>query len=302
MKVLVAGASGAIGRPLVKRLVEAGHAVTGLSRTEHGLTRLRGIGAEAIGVDALDQDAIRNAVRSVAPEIVIDQLTSLPADPAKLNDAGPGDRNLRRVGGGHLYAAAQAFGVRRYLQQSCGFLLRATAELADEASELRLDGPEGVGDNSRMYADLEARCFSSQTMEGVALRVGFFYGEGTWYWPDGGAASAARTAGLPIVGAGDATWSFVHVDDAAAATVSAMTAAAGTYVITDDTPVPVNTWLPAFARWVGGPEPTRIEGSAGLQAAGAVARYYHHNLSGATNVKAKAELEFAPRRLAWLDD
>lgn len=295
MKVLVAGATGAIGLPLVEALLGAGHEVVGMSRKEEGAHQLAKLGAQARVLDAMDEAAVRDVVRLAKPEVVIDQLTSLPADPSKLNEAGPKDQELRLVGGSHLFTVARDFGVQRYIQQSCGFLLDGSGGLADEASPLRTTAPGNVSTNAAMYAELERRCFSSAEMEGVALRVGFFYGPGTWYWPDGGAARAAKERKLPIIAGGGATWSFVHVNDAAAATVAALTAPGGTYVLVDDDPVKVKQWIPEFARWVGAPAPEQVAAAD----VGAEAAYYHQALSGASNQKAKKHLGFQPQPLAW---
>lgn len=296
MRVLVAGATGAIGRPLIEALLAAGHEVIGTSRKQEGAQRLVATGAEATILDAMDEAAVREAVRLTKPQIIIDQLTSLPADPARLNEAGPKDQELRLVGGGHLFAAAREFGVQRYIQQSCAFLLEASDGLADETSPLRTNAPGNVGTNATMYANLEHRCFSSNDLEGVALRVGFFYGPGTWYWPDGGAAEAAQDEDLPVVGGGGATWSFVHVDDVAAGTVAALTAPAGIYNLVDDDPVKVSRWVPEFSRWIGAPAPAHLAADSAV----AEAVYYHQMLSGASNHKSKEFLGFQPRRLAWL--
>lgn len=295
MKVFVAGATGAIGRPLIKALVNAGHEVIGTSRKRAGLEVLTALGAQAILLDAMNEGAVRDAVRSTEPQVVIDQLTSLPADPAKLNEAGPRDQELRLVGGGHLHAAAREFGVQRYIQQSCGFLLEASGILANEESQLRLEAPGNIANNAQMYAKLEQRCVSDSDMEGVALRVGFFYGPGTWYWPDGGAAKAAHSGNFPVVDDGEATWSFVHVEDAAAGTVAAITASPGTYLLVDDDPVQVRRWIPGFTKWIGAPDPAHISAAN----AGPEAAYYHHSLSGASNQKAKQQLGFQPRPLPW---
>ncbi|HZX84229.1 MAG TPA: NAD-dependent epimerase/dehydratase family protein, partial [Reyranella sp.] len=139
----------------------------------------------------------------------------------------------------------------------------------------------------------------SAAMAGVVLRYGFFYGPGTWYRPDGAIAEMVRRRQSTIIGDGSAVWSFVHIDDAVAATVASLTGEPGIYNIVDDDPLPVVEWLPAFARWVDAPEPPRISVEEALEAAGAEAVYYHTKLTGASNDRAKATLDFAPRPLLW---
>jgi nucleoside-diphosphate-sugar epimerase len=138
-------------------------------------------------------------------------------------------------------------------------------------------------------------------MEGVALRYGFFYGPNTWYSPEGAAADQVRRQEIPIIGAGEGVWSWVHIEDAALATVAALTAPAGVYHIVDDDPSPVSRWLPAFARWAGAPPPPQVTEQQGRQRGGEDAVYYGTKLRGSTNAKAKKTLNFAPRRLLWLD-
>ncbi|HVZ99490.1 MAG TPA: NAD(P)-dependent oxidoreductase, partial [Caulobacterales bacterium] len=300
MKVFVAGATGAIGLPLVRALRDLGHDVTGMTRTEHGARALQSLGAQASQTDAFDTAAVRAAIEMAAPDIVIDQLTSLPANPAGLLEAIPGDTRLHREGGASLLSAARAFGVHRYILQSKGFYLDAPAgQLADEHAKLRYDAPGTIGESTRILGAYEDRVLAAAPPEGVVLRYGFFYGPGTWYWPDGGIAEQARRGESLIVGEGNAVWSFVHIDDAVAATVAALAAEPGIYNIVDDDPLPVLQTLPAFARWVDAPEPRRVSVHDALKTAGAEAVYFHTGLTGAANSRAKARLGFAPRPLAW---
>jgi nucleoside-diphosphate-sugar epimerase len=213
--------------------------------------------------------------------------------------AAPGDRKLRLEGGGNLLRAAQANDVRRYIQQASGFFLRRGNGLADESEGLAIDASPGVAANARTYAELEARDLSAGGMEGVVLRYGFFYGPNTWYHPKGAAAEQAGRQEIPIVGQGEGVWSWVHIEDAALATVAALTAPAGVYNVVDDDPSPVSRWLPAFARWVGGPP--LVTEQQGRERGGEDALHYGTKLRGATNAKARTILNFAPRRLQWLD-
>jgi 2-alkyl-3-oxoalkanoate reductase len=300
MNIFVARASGAIGRPLITALVAQGHAVTGMTRTEERARRLRDLGASVAQISAFDASAVEQALRQCRAEVVIDELTALPKDPAEMAAAASGDRKLRLEGGGNLYRAARANGVRRYLQQASGFFLRPGRGLADESEGLAVDATPGVAAGARAYAELEARVLSPGEMEGVVLRYGFFYGPNTWYNTDGAAADQARRQKIRIIGAGEGVWTWVHIEDAALATVAALTAPAGVYHIVGDEPSRLSEWLPAFAQWVGAPAPPQITEQQALQTLGPDAVYYGTRLRGASNQKAKRVFGFNPRPLEWL--
>lgn len=185
MKVFVAGASGAIGQPLIAELIRKGHTVTGMTQSETGAKRLRGYGAEVAIANAFDDGAVEAALRASHAEAVIDEQTSLTKTPSELPAYAAGDRKLRIEGGGNLHRAALACGVRRYIQQSSGFFLETKGALADESSPLAVNASPGVAGSAQMYAYLEQRVLES-SMEGVWLRYGFFYGPNTWYDPNGG--------------------------------------------------------------------------------------------------------------------
>jgi nucleoside-diphosphate-sugar epimerase len=159
-----------------------------------------------------------------------------------------------------------------------------------------------VAASAQTYTKLEARTLGSPQIEGIVLRYGFFYGANTWYHPEGDAADQVRQQQSPIVGQGQGVWSFVHIEDAAIATVVALTAEPGIYNIVDDNPSPVSDWLPAFARWVGAPPPAHISEQEARETAGEDAVYYGTKLRGASNQKARSILNFRPRRLQWLNE
>jgi nucleoside-diphosphate-sugar epimerase len=301
MKIFVAGASGAIGQPLVAELIRQGHAVTGMTHSDAGAERLRKAGATVAQVSAFDEAALVEELRRSSAEVVIDELTALPKHPSEMAAAAAGDRKLRLEGGENLLRAARAIGVRRYIQQSTGFFLKAGNGLADETESLAVDASPSVAAASRTYTELESRLFSDPKIEGVALRYGFFYGPNTWFNPDGASADQVRKQETPIIGSGAGVWSWIHIDDAAEATVAALNAPAGIYNIVDDDPSPVSVWLPAFARFVGAPPPPHISEEQARQVAGEDAIYYHTRLRGASNKKAKATLSFRPRRLEWVN-
>ena len=299
MRVFVAGASGAIGQPLIAELIRVGHTVTAMTHSETGAKRLRASGVEIAIADALDKGAVEAALRASKAEAVIDELTSIPKTPSELPAAAAGDQKLRIEGGGNLHRAAVACGVRRYVQQSSGFFLVGNdGGVADESSPLAVDATPLIAEYARMYAHIEERVLESP-IEGVALRYGFFYGPNTWYNPDGGAADEIRKQQFPVISGGEAKWSFVHIEDAARATAAALTGAPGKYVVVDDEASTVGVWLPRFAKFVGAAAPPVMTAEEVRQLAGEDAVYYQTRLSGASNAKARRELGFAPRRREW---
>ena len=163
MNVFVAGASGAIGRPLVAELIRRGHAVTGMTRSDAGATALADLGAAVARVSAFDAPGLERALRESKAEVVIDELTALPRSPADMAAAAEGDRRLRLEGGGNLLAAARRLGARRYVQQSSGFFLRPGPGLGDESEGLAVDASPRVAASARTYAELEARLRPSGT-------------------------------------------------------------------------------------------------------------------------------------------
>jgi nucleoside-diphosphate-sugar epimerase len=271
-----------------------------MTRSDAGEQKLAKAGAGVARVSVFDEAALAEALRRSSAEVVIDELTALPKDPSELAAAGPGDRKLRLEGGGNLFRAAQAAGVRRYIQQCSGFFLKAGTGLADETESLAVDATPGVAANARAYAELEKRLFSAPAMEGVALRYGFFYGSHTWYDRDGASAEQVRRQQVPIIGKGEGVWSWIHIEDAASATVAALDCPAGVYNIVDDDPSPVHVWLPAFAQFVGAPAPPHLTEEQARTTAGEEPIYYQTRLRGASNRKAKQALNFRPRRLEWL--
>jgi nucleoside-diphosphate-sugar epimerase len=300
MNVFIAGASGAIGRPLVAELVRRGHSVCGMTRSDSGAMALANLGAAVAQVSAFDAAGLEQALRESKAEVVIDELTSLPKSPAAMAAAAEGDRRLRLEGGGNLLAAARRCKVRRYVQQASGFFLRPGHGLGDESEGLAVNASPRVAESARTYAALEARLLAVGDIEGVALRYGFYYGPGTWYHPDGASAEQVRRGEIPVVGEGGGVWSWVHIDDAALATADTLDVTPGVYHVVDDDPSPVSVWLPAFARAVGAPPPPRMTVEEALAASGEDAVYYGTKLRGASNAKAKRVFGFRPRRLEWL--
>ncbi len=302
MKVFVAGATGAIGLPLVAALVAARHEVAGMTRSERGLRVLQTRGADGMVVDALDSGAVNAAVGRVRPDAVIEELTSLPQDytPEAMRAAAEQDRKVRLEGGKNVQNAARAAGAKRYLVQSTGFFYGPGEGLASETELLAVNASPGVSGSVRTYLEIERRVLGSRDLEGVVLRYGFFYGPGTYQDPDTGSVTRQiREQKYPVIGAGTGVYSFIHVEDAAAATVAALESDPGVYNIVDDDPSEVRVWLPALARFVGAPPPPHITGEQ-AQALGPDAIYYATRLRGARNELAKRKLGILPRRLEWL--
>jgi 2-alkyl-3-oxoalkanoate reductase len=301
MRILIAGATGAIGRPLVRRLRANRHAVFALTRSLDSAPALKEIGAEPVIADALDAAAVKAAVGRIRPEAVINELTSLPRHytPAEMQAAAERDRRVRVEGNISLLAALRDSGVR-YLLQSSGFWYAPGAGLADESVPFISSASPGVEASARIYLELEARASATPGIEFVALRYGFFYGPGTWYTREGDMGDQVRQQQIPIIGEGQGVYSFVHIDDAAGATAAALECPPGAYNIVDGNPSPQHLWLTAFARAAGAPAPPRVSEEEALRASGPDAVYYATRLRGASNEKARRELEFRPRPLEWI--
>src|SRR5262245_56330278 len=176
MRIFVAGASGAIGQPLVAELVRRGHEVTGMTRSEAEARHLSDMGAAVAQVSAFDAPAVEQALRDARAEVVIDELTSLPKDPSEIAAAALGGRQLRIEGAWNLRFAAMACGVRRYLQQASGFFLRPGSGLADQSAGLAVNARPRLALTARTYAEQEARVLNAGEMEGIALRCQRRYG------------------------------------------------------------------------------------------------------------------------------
>ena len=300
MKVLVSGASGAIGRFLIPQLVQAGHEVVGMTRRQDRADALSELGARGIVVDALDRQAVRRVVLDAAPEAVIDELTSLPRD-YNLRDPHLYDANdeIRSKGTPALHDAAREAGVRRFLMQSVAFLYAPEGDYVKrEDAPMWLGAPMPFGRSVRVLHDNEQRITGDPDVEGVVLRYGFFYGPDTYYAPDGSIAAQVRKRQFPIVGKGRGTVSFVHLHDAASATVAALERGRGIYNIVDDEPAPAREWLPAYAKAIGAKSPRRIPAWVARILGGRVAGMAD-GIRGATNAKAKAELGWEPALPTW---
>jgi nucleoside-diphosphate-sugar epimerase len=300
MRVLVAGATGAIGRPLVAALIEAGHEVLATSRSEDRAGESRALGAEPVVLDALDEDSVEAAVAGGRPDAIVNQLTAIPKglDPRKIQAAFEATNRLRRTGTANLMAAAARHDVRRVVAQSIAFAYRSTGrDLWTETDQL----DTAQGEIVRAVAELERQTLETPGVEGIVLRYGFFYGPGTSYAAsDGPGAQDVRKRRFPIVGKGGGVWSWIHVEDAASATVAALERGApGIYNVVDDDPAPLREWLPAYAEALGAKPPLRAPKLIARLVAGAQAVHFATALQGASNAKVKGALGWEPAHASW---
>lgn len=305
MKFFVAGGTGALGRPMVAQLLAKGHTVVALSRSADQAQTLVECGIEPAIADVFDSEAVKAVLSRIQPEVVIETLTALPRNYTSeaMKAAGPLNTRIRLEGGANVLAAARAAGVRRYVRQSIAFWAIPGPGLADEETPLAFDASPAVAADARVVTELEQGLLSTADIEGIVMRYGFFYGPGTWFNPDGDVARQIREQQFPIVGNGEGVWSWLHIEDAATATVAAAEQGnPGIYLVANDQPLPVREWLPAFAQWLNAPPPPRISVEEALETSGADAVYYGTQMRGVSNAKAKRELNFQPRRLEWIAD
>jgi nucleoside-diphosphate-sugar epimerase len=302
VRVFVAGASGAIGRPLIRQLVEAGHQVTGTTRREDRAGEIRSAGATAAVCDVFDAAALEAAVRDASAEVVINQLTSLPEDfnPRKI-DYKPTNR-VREEGGRNLIRAALAVGAHRYVTQSIAFIYAPEGGwIKDEDARPYEDAPAPFHGTAQAMLAHEREVLGTEGIEGLVLRYGQFYGPGTYYTPGSGSiAKQVEKRMLPLVGPGTGMASFIHVEDAAAATVASLDQGApGIYNVTDDEPAPVKDWLPLYAAAIGAKPPRRVPVWLARLGGGKMAVQFGVHMRGASNAKARQMLGWEPRYLSW---
>lgn len=304
MKIFVAGGTGAIGRPLLNQLLTKGHQVVALTRTQERAQSLVAQGIEPAIADVFDLDSVKAAIAQAQPEVVIEQLTALPKNYTheSMNATAALNTRIRSEGGANVLAAAKAAGVRRFLKQSIAFWGIPGTGLADEETPLALDASPAVAADARLVLETERHLLQTPDLEGIALRYGFFYGPGTWFNSDGDVGQQVRLQQFPIVGNGEGVWSWLHIEDAAIATVTAAEQGnPGVYLIVDDQPLAVRDWLPVFARSLNAPPPPRVSVEDVLKTeGGADTVYYQTQMRGASNAKAKRELNFQPRPLEWM--
>jgi 2-alkyl-3-oxoalkanoate reductase len=301
MRIFVAGASGAVGGRLVPMLVNGGHDVVAMTRSPQKADALRALGAEPAVADGLDRGAVMQAVVRAEPEVVIHQMTALSQIKSmkKFDDEFALTNRLRTEGTDHLVEAARAAGVRRLIVQSYGNwnYERTGTGLKTEDDPLDPNPPANQRRSLEAIRHAEAAALE---FGGIALRYGAFYGPGTGLSRDGDMVELVTKRKWPIVGDGAGVWSFVHIDDAASATMAAMERGApGIYNVVDDDPAPVAEWLPALAAALGAKPPRRVPVWVGRLAVGEVGVSMMTQIRGASNAKAKRELDWTLRYPTW---
>lgn len=301
MKVFVAGATGVIGQPLVRQLVAAGHEVTGMSRSEERAATVRKAGAEAVVCDVFDAAALNEAMAAARPEAVVHALTALPPkfNPRE-NYLQPTNR-IRTEGTRNLIAAAQGAGARRIVAESVCFFYRPEGDwVKGEEAPLNDDPPGHFREAAAAMLDLERQVTSAEGLEGVVLRCGWLYGPGTYFAADGSSAEEVRRRRYPVVGAGTGTFSFLHVEDCAAAFAAALEhGPPGAYNVADDEPAPGREWIPVYAEALGAKPPRRVPHWLARLVAGKALAEAAVQMRGAANATAKRELGWQPRHPSW---
>ena len=308
MRVFVAGATGVIGRRVIEMLLEsdAGHVVTGLSRHHDRAQPLEDAGAGIAIADAFDGEMLRGVFATARPDVIVNHLSDLPGRIQRsraVEQFADNDR-IRIEGTRNLIVAAQTHGPDRLVAQSVAFAYAACGpRVVGEDAPLALDAPPPWGAAVAALADMERQVMEARGMDGVVLRLGTLYGPGTWYDPEGGQMADAVRAGLvPVIGEARGLGSFVHVDDAARATLAALDGPPGIYNVVDDDPVEMREWLPLYARALGAPDPPRLSVDEGIERGDWLAVHRMTEQRGASNARAKEQLGWTPQRPSWRED
>jgi nucleoside-diphosphate-sugar epimerase len=303
MRVFVAGATGAIGRQLLPRLAAAGHEVYGMTRSESKQSMLSELGAVPVVADALDPDQVARAVEHAKPEVIVHQLTAL-AGVTRYSERDAAQTNrLRTEATDYLLSAGHAAGVRRFVAQGVaayGAYERAGGPVKSEEDPLDPTPPHEMRETLAAIRHLEEAIIGAQWTEGIVLRYGAFYGPGTSLAPGEPQFELIRQRKFPLVGDGGGVWSFIHIADAAEATIAAVEhGSRGVYNVVDDEPAPVAEWLLALAHELGAKQPIRIPRFVGRLFAGEAGVAMMTDIRGASNAKAKRELRWRPAHPSW---
>ena len=302
MRVFVAGATGAIGRQLVPRLVRAGHEVHGMTRHASKQQVLRDLGAVPVVADALDAEQVADAVGRARPDAVVHQLTAIGAmDLRHFDRAFATTNRLRTEGTDHLLSAAQAAGVKRFVAQSFfAMYARTGGPVKSEEDAFDASPAREMRETVAAIRHLEQAVLGATWTAGIVLRYGGFYGPGTSLGPGGAQLEAVRRGKMPLVGGGTGVWSFIHIADAADATVAALERGSrGVYNVVDDEPAAVSVWLPELARMLDARRPMRVPRFVGRLLTGETGDVMMTQLRGASNAKAKRELGWEPAHPSW---
>ena len=297
MRVFLTGASGAIGSRLVPQLVEAGHEVIGTHHSAASAEFLRTLGATPVRVDLLDPGAVRETVLEHRPDAIVHQATALAHATfgRNLDRTLAATNELRTTGTDALLAAARDAGVRRFVAQSgaaYGRYARVGGLVKTEEDPLEPTPPAHTAETMAALHHLE-RVVTD--FGGIALRYGVFYGA-----DDDGLIQPVRRRQLPVIGDGGGVWSWIHLDDAAAATVLALEhEGPAVYNVVDDEPAPVREWLPVLVRALDAKPPRRLPAWLARPLAGEAVVVMSTEQRGASNAKAKRELGWTPRHPSW---
>ena len=304
MKIFLAGASGALGRTLISLLLAEGHEVHGAFRNPAHSDRVQSLGATPVIMDALNPDAVHKAIADVKPQVVIHQLTAIPPnlDLRHIDRDFEQTNRLRTEGTRYLATAAVKAGVERFIAQSFAGWPYARKGVVYKTEEDDLDPspPPKLKAMLEAIETLEHTVLREQGFTGIVLRYGPLYGPYSNIANDGAMVQQIRDHKVPIVGQGTGVWSFVHLHDAATATVAALTRAQrGIYNIVDDDPAPVADWLPYLAESVGAKPPSHVPNFVASLAAGEHVVVMMNDLRGVSNEKARKELQWTPKYSSW---
>jgi 2-alkyl-3-oxoalkanoate reductase len=300
MNVFIAGATGAVGRALIPKLIEHGHAVTGTTRSPAKADSIRALGATPAVADGLDREAVAAAVRAAQPDVIVHQMTALAGlgDPRKFQRSFAATDRLRTEGTDNLLAAAAEVGATVVAQSYAGWPYEpAGGAVKDEDAPLMADPPKQMRGTVAALRHVEGAVTAAG---GIALRYGGFYGPGTGLVRGGEQWKLVQARKFPIVGDGGGIWSFCHIDDAASATVAAIEHPVPGAVlnICDDEPAPVREWLPGLAQAIGAKPPRRVPRFVGRLLGPHVIQLMCE-ARGASNARAKALLDWTPSVPTW---
>lgn len=304
MKVFIAGGTGAIGKFLVPQLVENGHEVTALVRSADKVSAVEAMGATPVVADALNKQELTAAITTAKPQVIIHQLTALSrvSDFKNLDEEFALTNRFRTEVTDTMLAAARAAGTRRFIAQSfCGWpFARQGGPVKSEEDPLDPNPPASFSKTLAAIRSLEEAVERGKDVEALALRYGFFYGPGTAIAKDGPAIDLIRKHKMPIVGDGGGVWSFIHIEDAARATVAAISRGSpGIYNVVDDEPVPVSVWLPYLAEVLGAKPPAKVPAFMAKFVIGDGGVMMMTEIRGGSNAKAKRELGWQPIYPSW---